>query len=759
MMVKADIEVRGIVQGVGFRPFVYRTAVSLELKGFVRNRGDAGVEIVIEGEDDKVQQFIKILRENPPPLASIDDVKVKYDAATGLFKSFLIDRSVENRRHGGSIIPPDISICDDCIKELRDPTNRRFEYFFITCTNCGPRYTIIESLPYDRPNTSMQDFPMCTKCVEEYRNPGNRRYHAQTIACGDCGPRVYLTDNEGKEIEDKDPIRLAGKLLEEGSILAIKGNGGFHFATATTFSEPIMKLRRRKNRPYKPFAIMARDLTAVKSFAEVSEYEANLLTSYIKPIVLLRKRKDYYLSELISPGLENIGVMLPYTGLHLMLFDKTNEPAFVMTSANPSGEPITIDNNEALTKLSKYVDYFLLHNRRIVQRCDDSVVRFHEENPVIIRRSRGYAPAPVYLRLRKDHPCILGCGSEENVTFTILHYGKAFLSQYIGNIRKYETFQYYKQALSHLARLTNSEFEVVACDYHPKFNTTLLAKRIAEEKEIKLLQVQHHFAHAASVAAEHAVDKLIVIVLDGFGLGLDGHAWGGEVIYVNKKLFKRIGHLQPQPLIGGDLATKYPLRLAIGILKDEPKLDTWISSLYEIFPHGVEEVKLILRQAESGRYITTTGAGRFLDAVSATLGICYVRTYEGEPAIKLEAAASGGKDVLKMEPIIENNIVNTSEVLKEIFAKKDIFKIKDLAYSAEHYLAKSISELAIRKAEELNIDTIGLSGGVAYNAHIFSEIKKEVKQCGFNFVSNRRVPLGDGGVSFGQAYFALLNVT
>ena len=345
---RAEIKVTGIVQGVGFRPFVYRTAVKHDLLGYVRNRGDAGVEIVVEGEKEKIEKFIEDLKVKKPPLAKIHDLIVNFSEEKGEFKEFKILRSSESRELSGSVIPPDVAICDECLKELRDPRDKRYEYFFITCTDCGPRFTVIEQLPYDRPNTTMRDFPMCSFCKSEYENPANRRFHAQTVACPICGPKAYLTDNRGEEIEVKDPIREAGRLLAEGYIVAIKGYGGFHVATATTLSEPIRRLRKVKHRRQKPFAIIARSLDATRTFAIVNQKEAELLTSHVRPIVLLRKSEDYYLSDLIAPGLHNVGVMLPYSAMHYMLFDEVDEPAFVMTSANPPNQPIVKDNDEAL---------------------------------------------------------------------------------------------------------------------------------------------------------------------------------------------------------------------------------------------------------------------------------------------------------------------------------------------------------------------------------------------------------------------------
>ncbi|MCJ7633079.1 carbamoyltransferase HypF, partial [Candidatus Bathyarchaeota archaeon] len=411
---RVEVVVQGIVQGVGFRSFVYRAAVANRLPGYVRNRGDGGVEIVVEGDESKVRQFLADLEEKKPSLSQIYSITRNFTRTKNEFDQFSIIESIEGGDFSGSIIPYDVSICDQCVNELRDSNNRRHDYFFTTCLACGPRYTIIKSLPYDRPNTTMRSFSMCKECTEEYADPSNRRFHAQTIACQKCGPEVYLTENTGNRLLVDDPIREAGKLIEEGHILAVKGNGGFHLVTSTTKSEPLKRLRTIKQRSKKPFATMARSLAAAKSFAEVDDAEAGLLTSAIRPIVLVKKNSNYSLSDLVSPALHTVGVMLPYSGLHYMLFDQVKDPAFVMTSANAPNEPIVTSNNEAQQKLGEIVDFFLFHNRVIAQRCDDSVVRFHNGETSILRRSRGYAPSPIHLRNLKEKSA-LGLGAEENV--------------------------------------------------------------------------------------------------------------------------------------------------------------------------------------------------------------------------------------------------------------------------------------------------------------------------------------------------------
>jgi hydrogenase maturation protein HypF len=750
---RAEILVTGIVQGVGFRPFIYRIAAENQLKGTVRNRGDAGVEIVVEGSEENVKRFIDDLERKKPPLARIYELSVNYAEDKGEFSRFIILKSSEKSDLSGSIIPPDISICDNCLRELRDLKDRRYGYFFITCTDCGPRYTIIEKLPYDRPNTVMNRFPMCEDCSREYTDPLNRRFHAQTVACPRCGPRVFLTSKDGQILDHQDPIREAGRLLEEGYIVAVKGNGGFHVATSTMKPEPIIRLRKAKHRAQKPFAVMARDLEAVKSFAEVGKEEAALLTSYIKPIVLLKKSENFYLSDLISPGLHNVGVMLPYTGLHYMLFDSINEPALVMTSANPPSEPIIVENQEAVRRLRPVVDFFLMHDRDIAQRCDDSVLRVNRGTPTLIRRSRGYAPAPIHLGSEVKR-CALGLGAEENVASCVLSGKRAFISQYIGDVENLETLNYLKSATDHLLKLTNLKVEVIACDLHPKFSTTKFAYELAEKLGCPVVQVQHHHAHIAALMAEHNLTHMIGICCDGFGYGSDGSAWGGEILYCDRDGFRRLAHLQEQPMVGGDAATRYPLRMVAGILHGLVDVEEWLYSNVRCFPRGEMELGVVLRQLESGHAPKTTSCGRVLDAVSALLGLCYERTYEGEPAVKLESAAIKGRDILCLTPKISGGVLDTSYLLKEVFIRRDEHSPADLAYSAESYLARGLAELAVKECDRLGVQAVGFSGGVAYNEHISRVIRNIVEGEGFNFFTHIQIPPGDGGISFGQSVVA-----
>ncbi|MBS7615335.1 carbamoyltransferase HypF [Candidatus Bathyarchaeota archaeon] len=752
---RVKIRVKGIVQGVGFRPFVYRIAQKNQLTGYIRNRGDAGVEILVEGLKQNIDSFLANLQKNKPPQSRIYEVITENLTGDNQHEKFLIIQSSSEAELSGSVIPPDIAICNECLKEVRSPENRRFEYFFITCTDCGPRYTIIEGLPYDRERTTMRSFPMCETCRKEYTDPTDRRFHAQTIACRKCGPKVYLTANNGDPVGVKDPIREAGKLLSEGFIVAIKGYGGFHVAASTVKDEPLIRLRNAKHRRQKPFAIMAPSIEATERFAEVSSAEKELLTSHMRPIVLLKKSRNYFLSNLVAPGLHNVGVMLPYTGLHYMLFDRVDEPAFVMTSANPSNQPIIKDDQEALQQLGAIVDYFLFHDRQVAFRCDDSVVRVHGKNTVFLRRSRGYAPAPIVLRY-KSKSCTIGLGGELNNTACVLLGDKAFVSQHVGDVENLETKNFLKESVLHLVRLTNCKAEAIACDLHPKFTTTMLARELAQENGWQLVQVQHHHAHIAALMAEHNVQEVVGVCCDGYGYGLDGEAWGGEILYCEQEpKFERLAHLQKQPLVGGDLATYYPVRMAAGILRHEIDIEKWLWTQREVLPYGEKEAEIILNQLKSGKNMHwTSSCGRVLDAVAAVLCVCYERTYEGEPAMKLESLAAKGKNTLNIKPLFEGKTLNTSYLVKEIFVNKEKTARKNLARAAHEYLAEGLAMLAIEQAQKKGVKHIGFSGGVACNELIASEIRRIVEDSSLRLLVHKDVPPGDGGTSLGQAVVA-----
>jgi hydrogenase maturation protein HypF len=605
----------------------------------------------------------------------------------------------------------------------------------------------------------MREFEMCDRCRSEYGSPANRRFHAQTIACKDCGPKVYLIEKDGSSFECEDPIRTAGRLIEEGYVLAIKGNGGFHISASTLKNDALERIRKVKHRSQKPLAIMSPNVDTVRKFARVSEYEENLLTSYVRPIVLLDKNEDYFLSGLVSPGLHNVGVMLPYTGLHLMLFDRVSEPAFVMTSANPPGEPIVIEDEKAISELGgNPADYFLMHSRKIAQRCDDSVVRVTSfGSHSIIRRSRGFAPAPIKLHMNAGLTT-LAVGGEYNVTSCLLIGDKAFVTQHIGDVEKYETYLFDREAAKHVVDLTNADVELVACDLHPRFATTGLAKELGEEFGVDITRVQHHHAHVAALMAEHGISEMIGIACDGAGYGTDGNVWGGEILHCSDdgKSFERLGHLEDHPMPGGDLAAVYPLRMLAGLLHGHTEIaERILRSRLTHLPHGKDEVDIVMKQLRSGRSSLTSSCGRVLDAISSLLDICYERSYEGEPAMKLESEALNGRDKLQLEPeIASGNIIRTENLALAISESISKETAQDLAYSAHAYLARSLAEASLAEADRLGVGCVGFTGGVAYNSLLVSAIRDIVTSRGRKFILHALVPPGDGGLSFGQSIVA-----
>jgi hydrogenase maturation protein HypF len=558
----------------------------------------------------------------------------------------------------------------------------------------------------------------------------------------------------GEAVKAVDPVREAGRLLSEGSIVAIKGYGGFHIASSVILEAPLKRLRASKHRRSKPFAIMVRNLQAAETVAEVNSKEAELMTSPARPIVLLNKSACYRIfSPLVAPNLHNIGVMLPYSAMHYMLFDGINDLAFVMTSANPADEPIVKDNDKALQVLGGTVDYFLFHSRQIAHRCDDSVTRVHGNRNMFIRRSRGYAPAPILLNTKAKH-CVVGLGGELNNTSCVLNENKAFISQHIGDVENLDTRRFLQEATNHLIRLTNSQVDTVACDLHPKFTTTILARELADQNGWRLVQVQHHHAHVAALMVEHDVDEMIGLACDGYGYGIDGSAWGGEVLSCTRGLadFKRLGHLEEQPLLGGDVATRYPLRIAAGILSKKTRMNDWVMDRAYLLPYGKEEASLILRLLQNPQEIPkTTGLGRVLDAAAAVLDICQERTYEGEAAMKLESVAMGGKDTLGLEPIFRGDILDTTELLLSVYENRDKISLSDLAFSIHAYLAKGLAALALAKAAEYGVGTVGFTGGAAVNYLLAVHIREVVESAGLRFLVHEAVPAGDGGVSLGQA--------
>ncbi|HXZ29612.1 MAG TPA: carbamoyltransferase HypF, partial [Dehalococcoidia bacterium] len=646
-LTSASISVRGVVQGVGFRPFVYGLAVKHNLKGWVYNTSE-DVRIEVEGAAESVRRFERELKTEAPPLTHIEDVAVKYHPPVG-YKDFEIRQS-QAQKGKYQLVSPDVATCHACLTELLNPEDRRYRYPFTNCTNCGPRFTIIEDMPYDRPRTTMRYFQMCSQCQAEYDNPLDRRFHAQPNACPKCGPEVELVDNHGNLVADSNPIAATGKLIREGKIVAIKGLGGFLLACDATNNIAVRTLRQRKKRPSKPLAIMVATLEEAKRHCYVSSEERELLTSPQSPIVLMRCREGSYVSREVAPNLQFLGVMLPYTPLHHILLRDVGLP-LVMTSGNLSEEPIARDNDEALRRLSGIADYFLIHNRDIYSRYDDSVAMVERRTSQLVRRARSYAPYPIRLAFKTRQ--VLGCGTEEKNTFCLTKDNYAFLSQHIGDMENMETLEHFDNTISLYKRLFHIEPEIAAHDLHPDYLATKYAWDLGESG-MKLVPVQHHHAHVASCMADNGLESPVIgVAFDGTGMGADGNIWGGEFLVADYRNYRRVGHLEYLPLPGGAAAIKKPYRIAIGYILNllgEDALNGAIATLNEVKGRepqlasigqvGEVEIEVIKRQME--RKINSplsSSMGRLFDAVSALLGIRGEIDYEGQAAVELEMVA------------------------------------------------------------------------------------------------------------------------
>lgn len=774
----AKILVQGIVQGVGFRPTVYRIATALNLRGYIRNLGNI-VEIILFEDEEKVKKFIATLKEEKPPISIINSINLQWIEESEYpypkNNEFKILESSSNFS-GASVIPPDLAICDNCLKEINDPKNRRYKYPFTACTDCGPRFTIVEDVPYDRDKTTMDDFPFCQDCEEEYKNPLDRRYHAEASCCEVCGPSLKLYGAKEKEIKSQNPLEEAVKLLKKGKILAMKGIGGTHLVCKVTDNKPIETLRKRLNRPNQPFAVMSPNLDTVKTFTEVSSKEAKSLLSKERPIVVLKKSKDYNFAETLAPELHNIGVMLPYSPLHHLLFDYSDEDAYVMTSANIPGEPMMIKNKEILSSLYGIADYYLLHNRRIINRCDDSVIRYRNNELSFIRRSRGFSPEPYDLKKLIEAKKInknlnvLALGPELDVTFTLQKQGLAYVSQHIGNTNKFKTYQFLQEAIQNMMNITKTNnFDVIACDMHPQFFTSRLAREMGERFNCDVVPVQHHHAHGVVLAIDNSLDELVFIAADGVGYGEDGTAWGGEIMYTDIASYKRLASLEPQKMPGGDISTKYPARMLASILynsdkysnKNNEDLETLLNENYShYFQHGEVEIKNVLKQIETNLNVgISTSTGRILDSIAAALNICGKRTYEGESSMKLESFAYGAKGNIRIEPSfkkIDNRpVLDTSALLSEIIELIDKQENKkEIAAAGQVAVSEGLAKLAVDAASDVGIDVIGATGGVFYNEAITLATKKYVEKEGFKFIQHKNSCAGDGSVSLGQATIA-----
>ncbi len=741
----------GTVQGVGFRPCVYRVAVRLGLTGFVKNTSD-GVVAELEGAPESVESFLHALDAELPPLAEITGLVRDAIPPVG-GDGFLIVPSV---RTGQSSlhIPPDIASCDACVTELFDPRDRRYRYPFINCTDCGPRLTIIRDIPYDREKTSMAPFSLCPACRAEYEDPSNRRFHAQPNACPTCGPSVALLDGSGKVIPISDPIGEAARLLSAGKILAIRGLGGFHLAADATNDEAVLRLRQRKLREEKPFAIMVKDVRAARQIVEVSDREAGLLLSPRRPIVLMTRKASMPIAQSVAPGMGTFGVMLPYTPLqHLLLADDTSP--LVMTSGNRSGEPIAIGNDDALARLSGIADYFLVHNREILVRCDDSVAAVVRGNPTILRRSRGYVPGPIELAGSSGE--VLAVGAHLKATVCVLKGNSAFLSPYIGDMDTPTARDFFFETVNLMKRITECDPRIVACDLHPDYFTTAAARRM---EGVKIHAIQHHHAHIVSCMAENGVSgSTIGVALDGTGYGTDGTIWGGEFLVADTVGFVRAGHLAPFALPGGDAAVREPWRTAASLIR---------SAYGRGWRHVAERLRLVPECGVKDAFMTmiekginspvTTSMGRVFDGVAAILGVRGQVNFEGQAAMELETCAGTGRSHLFPFDIQESDgvfILDLSGTIRALVEGMDAGRPReDLAASFHTSLVCAIGKTVEAIRDKEGINRVALSGGCFQNRILLAGLMDRLEAAGMELLIHRRVPTNDGGIALGQAVAA-----
>jgi hydrogenase maturation protein HypF len=757
MIKRTQIVVRGIVQGVGFRPYIFLLARRRALKGQVSNNA-YGVIIELEGEAKAIEQFVGEIELYPPPLSMIESVERQDNLIPVNYEDF---RIVESDTKGEKFTPiaADIAVCEDCLKEMFDPQNRRYDYPFINCTNCGPRFTIIEDVPYDRAQTTMREFPMCQTCRSEYENPADRRFHAEPIACPDCGPRLSLTDAQGQElsfdvVSGADEIHRARQLLLNGSILAIKGIGGFHLACDALSPEAVEKLRRRKYREDKPFAMMARSLAVIRQYCIVSQAEEELLGSPRRPIVLLNRRADAEIPHQIAPNVGRLGFMLPYTPLHYLLFEDLNRP-LVMTSANLSDEPICYEDKEAFARLPVVADYFLSHNRRIHIRTDDSVTRVAAGREMILRRSRGYGPAPIKTAFKFKRE-ILACGAELKNTFCLTRDSYAFVSHHIGDLENLETLHSFTEGIAHYQRLFNLHPEVVAYDYHPEYLSTKYALAL-EEIETKI-GVQHHHAHIASCMADNRIEgEVIGVAMDGLGFGGDNKFWGGEFFVADFTQAERIAHLDYIAMPGGAKAIREPWRMAAAYLHramgdDFLKLDV-------DFVHNLNRqswTALRGMMAKGTNSPETSSMGRLFDALAGLLGLRSAVNYEGQAAIELEAIADKNISTGYEFSLDEKDSIIKAETVIKYVVEDLLAGVSTQEVSAKFH--NGVAELIVRVAcnvrEQRHLNRIVLSGGVFQNAFLLERVCRRLQCEAFEVFTHSRVPTNDGGISLGQAVIA-----
>ncbi|MGA7677650.1 MAG: carbamoyltransferase HypF [Dehalococcoidia bacterium] len=751
----ARISARGVVQGVGFRPFVYQLATKYDLKGWVCNTSE-DVKIEVQGESKDLKHFLSELQDNTPPLASIEHITVTYHPPAD-YTSFEIRHSIaEEGKY--QLVSPDIATCPACLREIFSPEDRRYHYPFTNCTNCGPRFTIIEDIPYDRPKTTMRSFIMCPDCQAEYDNPLDRRFHAQPNACPKCGPRLELLDARGNHVETSDVIAAASQLLKNGKILAIKGLGGFLLACDATSEKAIQLLRQRKRRPFKPLAIMVADMEEARRHCYVSEAEEKLLTSAQSPIVLMWWKPESTVCQSVAPNLKYLGVMLPYTPLHHILLREVGLP-LVMTSGNISEEPIAKDNDETIRRLSGIADYFLVHNRDIYARYDDSVTVIERGEVQLTRRARSYAPYPIHLSFTAKQ--VLGCGAEEKNTFCLTKDSYAFISQHIGDMENLETLEHFQNTLALYKKLFRIEPEIIAYDLHPEYLPTKYALELGSQfSHLKLVPVQHHHAHIVSCMVDNNVENPVIgVALDGTGYGSDGRIWGGEFLVADYKAFQRMGHLEYLPLPGGAAAIKRPYRTAVGYLLKLLGEDSISPKLAFLKQVDAVEIELIKRQIQTGlNSPLNSSLGRLFDAVSALIGVRGEIDYEGQAAVELEMIAYDAGDDSYPYSITEHdgtNIIQLKELLSAIV--KDLYQgVSKATISARFHntVAQMICEMCQLIARKTAINQVALSGGVSQNRLLLRKVVPLLEAASFSVLTHKQVPCNDGGISLGQAVIA-----
>jgi len=739
-ILRKQFRINGIVQGVGFRPFIYNLADQFNLTGTVSNSAD-GVMIEVQGNVENIDKFSTSIESIAPPISIISSINsVEIPLKNELTFSIL---QSENNTSVSTLISPDVAVCSDCVIELFNPEDRRFLYPFINCTNCGPRYTIIEHIPYDRPFTSMKDFTQCPECQDEYDNPNNRRFHAQPNACPTCGPQCELLDTEGKSIATENPIKSVVEKIKSGKIAAIKGLGGFHLAVDATNEHAVNKLRKRKGREEKPLAIMVKSLADAKLFCHINTEEAVELESVQSPIVLLKKRNNIPIVDDVAPENDQIGFMLPYTPLHHLLF-YYDAPPLVMTSANLSEEPICIENDEALNRLHKIADYFLVHNRKILTRTDDSVLKIQNGKPSFLRRSRGFVPMPVQLPFAV--PSVLALGAFLKNTICVTRGNQAFLSQHIGDLDNASACRFFDETIDYILNIHQVEPEAVIHDFHPDFYST----QIAERFNLPTFQIQHHHAHIAATMAEHHLDGTVLgLALDGFGLSENNESWGGELLQVDGTSYNRIGHLRPLPQPGGDVASRQSWRMGAAVLYSLGK-ENLIQSYFPNIPNLDKTLELLNKP---NLIPNTTGCGRWFDAAAALLGISSVQQFEGQAPMLLEALVTT-PEILNNGWSIKNHVLDFLPLLEYLLECNPVSG----ANIFHGTFAAGLSHWVTQTGLELEIKSLVCGGGCFHNKILVELLAEKCHEMGFKVYFPEQVPTGDGGISLGQAWVGALKL-